>query len=107
MNMLLHGIEAPESDSPINVDDALREDPRDRYDVILTNPPFGKKSSITIVNDEGKAERQTLTVVRDDFWASAYNKQLNFVQHVKTLFKVDGRAGVSGLLSGPADEAGS
>ena len=94
MNMVLHGIESPDSDSPIHVDDALREDPGDRFDIVLTNPPFGKKSSVTIVNDEGKAERQTLTVVRDDFWASTSNKQLNFVQHVKTLLKVDGRAAV-------------
>ena len=62
--------------------------------MVLTNPPFGKKSSVTIVNEEGKAERQNLTVVRDDFWASTSNKQLNFVQHVKTLLKVDGRAAV-------------
>jgi type I restriction enzyme M protein len=94
MNMVLHGIEAPESDSPIRVDDALRADPGDRFDVVLTNPPFGKKSSVTVVNDEGRAERQNLTVLRDDFWASTSNKQLNFVQHVKTLLKVDGRAAV-------------
>ncbi len=94
MNMLLHGIESPESDSPIRVDDALRADPGDRFDVVLTNPPFGKKSSVTIVNDEGKSERQNLTVLRDDFWASTSNKQLNFVQHVKTLLKVNGRAAV-------------
>ncbi len=94
MNLLLHGIESPDSDSPIHVDDALRADPGERFDMVLTNPPFGKKSSVTIVNGEGKAERQSLTVVRDDFWASTSNKQLNFVQHVKTLLKVDGRAAV-------------
>jgi type I restriction enzyme M protein len=94
MNLLLHGIESPESDSPIHVDDALRADPGDRFDMVLTNPPFGKKSSVTIVNGEGKAERQSLTVVRDDFWASTSNKQLNFVQHVRTLLKVEGTAAV-------------
>lgn len=94
MNLLLHGIESPDSDSPVHVDDALRADPGERFDMVLTNPPFGKKSSVTIVNSEGKAERQSLTVVRDDFWASTSNKQLNFVQHVKTLLKVDGRAAV-------------
>jgi type I restriction enzyme M protein len=94
MNLLLHGIESPESDSPIHVDDALRADPGERFDMVLTNPPFGKKSSVTIVNGEGKAERQSLTVVRDDFWASTSNKQLNFVQHVKTLLEVEGRAAV-------------
>jgi len=94
MNLLLHGIESPDSDSPVHVDDALRADPGQRFDVVLTNPPFGKKSSVSIVNAEGKAERQSLTVVRDDFWASTSNKQLNFVQHVKTLLKVEGRAAV-------------
>ena len=36
----------------------------------LTNPPFGKKSSITIVNEAGDEEKQSLVVHRDDFWAS-------------------------------------
>src|SRR5206468_12072745 len=45
-------------------------------------------------NDEGEQEKQALTVVRDDFWASTSNKQLNFVQHVKTLLKINGRAAV-------------
>ncbi len=94
MNLLLHGIESPDSDSPVHVDDALRADPGDRFDMVLTNPPFGKKSSVQIVNAEGKAERQSLTVVRDDFWASTSNKQLNFIQHVKTLLKVGGTAAV-------------
>ena len=94
MNLLLHGIEAPDSDSPIHVDDALRADPGQRFDMVLTNPPFGKKSSVTIVNDEGKAERMSMTVVREDFWATTSNKQLNFVQHVNTLLAVDGRAAV-------------
>ena len=46
------------------------------------------------VNGAGRAEKQSLTVVRDDFWASTSNKQLNFLQHVKTLLKVEGRAAV-------------
>ena len=33
-------------------------------------------------------------MVRDDFWASTSNKQLNFVQHVKTLLGINGRAAV-------------
>jgi type I restriction enzyme M protein len=61
---------------------------------VLTNPPFGRKSSITFVNEEGETEKEALTVVRDDFWASTSNKQLNFVQHVKTLLEVNGRAAV-------------
>jgi hypothetical protein len=51
------------------------------YEMVLTNPPFGKKSSVTIVNEAGDEEKQSLVVHRDDFWASTSNKQLNFLQH--------------------------
>jgi len=94
MNLLLHGIGAEDAESPIVVDDSLKADPGDRYEMVLTNPPFGKKSSMTVVNAEGETEREDLVIVRDDFWASTSNKQLNFVQHVKTLLKIDGRAAV-------------
>jgi len=94
MNLLLHGIgpKADESDPPIKTVDSLAADSGDRYDVVLTNPPFGKRSSFTVVKDAGEKERQSITVVRDDFWASTSNKQLNFVQHVHTILKPGGRA---------------
>ena len=92
MNMFLHGIGGDES--PIRVADSLAADPGDRFDMVLTNPPFGKKSSFMVVNAEGESERENLVVVRDDFWASTSNKQLNFVQHIKTLLKINGRAAV-------------
>lgn len=88
----MHGIEGPDSDSPVPVGDALRADPGERFDMMLTNPPFGKKSSVQMVNAEGKAERQSVRVRRDDCWASTSNEHLDFVQHVKTLLKVQGRA---------------
>jgi type I restriction enzyme M protein len=94
MNLLLHGITAAEAESPIRVDDALKADPGLRFEMVLTNPPFGKKSSVTIVGENGESRRDDLTVVRDDFWATTSNKQLNFVQHVKTLLKIEGRAAV-------------
>ncbi|MCL5983638.1 MAG: SAM-dependent methyltransferase, partial [Candidatus Thermoplasmatota archaeon] len=75
-------------------DDALRVEPSEHYDVVLTNPPFGKKSSVLVVNAEGDEERQALTIVREDFWAETSNKQLNFVQHVRSLLKQGGRAAV-------------
>jgi hypothetical protein len=50
--------------------------------MVLTNQPFGKKSSVTIVNEAGDEEKQSLVVHRDDFWASTSNKQLNFLQHI-------------------------
>ncbi len=94
MNLLLHGIGGAEAPSPIKVDDSLKADPGDRFDIVLTNPPFGKKSSVLMVTAEGETEREELVVVRDDFWASSSNKQLNFVQHVKTLLKINGKAAV-------------
>ena len=94
MNLLLHGIGAADAPSPVTVDDALRSDPGDRFDMVLTNPPFGKKSSVTIANADGEAQRETQIVVRDDFWATTSNKQLNFLQHVKTLLKIDGKAAI-------------
>jgi type I restriction enzyme M protein len=96
MNLMLHGVGPNNGDTepPVKVDDSLRADPGDRFDMVLTNPPFGKKSSIRVINEAGEEEREALTVVRDDFWASTSNKQLNFVQHVKTLLKINGRAAV-------------
>jgi type I restriction enzyme M protein len=95
MNLFLHGIGSDDaSASPIHVADSLRSDPGERFDLVLTNPPFGRKSSVTYVNDEGREEREASVVVRDDFWASTSNKQLNFVQHVKTLLAIHGRAAV-------------
>jgi type I restriction enzyme M protein len=94
MNLLLHGIGAEDADSPIQVEDSLASSPKDHFDMVLTNPPFGKKSSMTIVNSEGETEREDLVVVRDDFWASTSNKQLNFVQHVKTLLEIGGSAAI-------------
>ncbi|MGB9934957.1 type I restriction-modification system subunit M [Thermodesulfovibrio yellowstonii] len=92
MNLYLHGIGGEES--PIATGDSLISDTGERYDIILTNPPFGKKSSITIVNGEGKADRESLTYERRDFWATTSNKQLNFLQHVKTITKINGKVAI-------------
>jgi type I restriction enzyme M protein len=96
MNLFLHGVGPDDDDRepPIHTDDALRDEPADHFDVVVTNPPFGKKSSITVVNEEGETDRETLTYNRPDFWTTTSNKQLNFVQHVKSLLKIHGRAAV-------------
>jgi type I restriction enzyme M protein len=94
MNLLLHGIGTPTGQSLVTVADALRADPGVRVEVIAANPPFGRKSSMTMVNEAGEAEREDLVIVRDDFCASTSNKQLNFLQHIKTMLKIGGRAGV-------------
>jgi type I restriction enzyme M protein len=100
MNLLLHGIGGSEADGasgaegvPIQVRDALAGK-HGEYDMVLTNPPFGKKSSVTIVNDVGDTSKESLVINRDDFWASTSNKQLNFLQHVFTILKQHGRAAV-------------
>ena len=93
MNLYLHGIGG--EDSPIRDGvDSLAQQSSINYDVVLTNPPFGKKSSITVVNDEGEESKESLTYYRDDFSATTTNKQLNFLQHVKTLLRIHGRAAI-------------
>ena len=62
------------------------------YTMVLANPPFGKKQSLLFVNEEGDTEKDDQVVFREDFWTSTSNKQLNFVQHIYTLLKIDGRA---------------
>ncbi len=97
MNLLLHGVgptRADEGEPPVRVEDSLKNAPGKFYDVVLTNPPFGKKSSIRFINEEGDEDREALTIVRDDFWTSTSNKQLNFVQHIKSCLKNNGRAAV-------------
>jgi type I restriction enzyme M protein len=96
MNLFLHGI-GPDDDAqepPIKTDDSLRSEPAAHADVVLTNPPFGKKSSITVVGEDGETDRETISYSRPDFWTTTSNKQLNFVQHIKSLLKVHGRAAV-------------
>ena len=97
MNLLLHGI-GPEADNltdgmPVVTKDALAGK-HGEYDIVLANPPFGKKSSVTIVNEAGETSKESLIINRDDFWASTSNKQLNFLQHIFTILKQHGRAAV-------------
>jgi type I restriction enzyme M protein len=94
MNMLLHGMGTPNGASPIEVKDALTADPAKRYSVVLANPPFGTRSSVTMVGADGKISKGDLEIVRDDFWVTTSNKQLNFVQHIKTIMDINGRAAV-------------
>jgi type I restriction enzyme M protein len=94
MNLFLHNIGDMNGEPPITRNDALIADPGERFDYILTNPPFGKKSSMTFTNEEGRQEKEDLVHNRQDFWTTTSNKQLNFVQHVRTLLKSDGKAAV-------------
>jgi type I restriction enzyme M protein len=96
MNLFLHGIggTSPDATPPIAVRDALLAEPPEKVDLVLANPPFGRKSSITISGEDGAASREAATVPRPDFWATTANKQLNFVQHIRSMLKINGRAAV-------------
>ena len=94
MNLYLHGIGANGGASPIRVADSLAADPGQRFNVVLSNPPFGKKSSVTYINDAGDTQRESQVIARDDFWTSTSNKQLNFLQHIKTVLAMNGRTAV-------------
>ncbi len=77
MNLYLHGLEPQ-----ITLGDSIYEAPSGRrFDVILTNPPFGTKGAGQVPE-------------REDFVISTSNKQLNFLQHVMTTLKPGGRAAV-------------
>ena len=95
MNMLLHGIggESDTTDLPVTTKDALTGK-HGEYDIVLANPPFGKKSSVTIIGADGEQSKESLTINRDDFWATTSNKQLNFLQHIFTILKQHGHAAV-------------
>ncbi len=77
MNMYLHQVEPR-----ITLGDSIYEEPGgQRFDVVLTNPPFGTKGA-------------NQAPVRDDFVVQTSNKQLNFIQHVLTILKPGGRAAI-------------
>ncbi len=77
MNLYLHGLE-PE----IKLGDSIYEPPGERrFDVVLTNPPFGNKGANQVPR-------------RPDLAVTTSNKQLNFIQHVLTILKPGGRAAI-------------
>jgi type I restriction enzyme M protein len=94
MNLFLHNVGDIVGEPPVDRSDALLAAPEQRFDYVLANPPFGKKSSMTIINAEGEEDRDDLTYERQDFWETTSNKQLNFVQHIVTMLKDTGRAAV-------------
>ena len=77
MNLLLHGIQPH-----ITLGDTIYEvPPSQRFDVVLTNPPFGTRGANQVPE-------------REDFTIGTSNKQLNFVQHILTVLKLGGRAAI-------------
>ena len=94
MNLLLHGIGTADGDSLIEVRDALIADPGRRWSVVLSNPPFGRKSSLTMVGADGREAREDREIERQDFVVTTSNKQLNVLQHIMTILDINGRAAV-------------
>jgi type I restriction enzyme M protein len=94
MNMVLHNIGEIDGDSLVSPNDALVAASPHSVDLVLANPPFGKKSSMTFTNEEGEQEKDNLTYNRQDFWATTSNKQLNFVQHIRSMLKTTGMEAV-------------
>lgn len=94
MNLYLHNIGDIYGNVPVTLGDALLTDPGYRVDYVMTNPPFGKKSSITFTNKDNEQEEEDLVYNRQDFWTKSSNKQLNFVQHINTILKSTGKAAV-------------
>ena len=70
MNIFLHGI--GEGKSPIAVADSLPAYQGERFEMVLTNPPFGKKS-IIIMNEEGKSDKENLNYERQDFCDTTFS----------------------------------
>ena len=92
MNLYLHGITG--ADSLVEQKDALLGAGGRTYDVILTNPPFGKKQSYRIVRDDGEIDSEREDYDRADFFETTSNKQLNFLQHIMTVLAANGEAAV-------------
>lgn len=105
MNLFLHGIGhlSEETAPAISVGDSLIAEPAEKVDIVLANPPFGTKSAMTVNseivldkegNPQAKSSKDDLTISRPDFWATTSNKQLNFVQHIRSMLKIGGVAAV-------------
>lgn len=92
MNLYLHGIGGDRS--PVKQGDSLMSAGETRYDMVLTNPPFGKKSGLKVLNADGSVDVEKEDYQRPDFIATTSNKQINFLQHIMTILKIGGKAAV-------------
>ena len=105
MNLYLHGIgtakpkdlsaeASAKEDPPVDRADALAQSSGRKFDLILANPPFGKKGGYTIVGEDGRISTEKQEYERDEFWATTSNKQLNFLQHIVSELAIGGSAAV-------------
>ena len=80
MNMILHGIEAPNILHANTLSDNISDiQEKDRYNIILTNPPFG-----------GKERKE----VQQNFPIKTGETAFLFLQHFIKILKAGGKAGV-------------
>ncbi len=93
MNLFLHGIGTDHNHPVVHIGDSLEKMP-ELVDMVLTNPPFGKKSSFTIIGEDGKSQTDKISYGRPDFWVTTSNKQFNFVQHVYSMLRITGQAAI-------------
>ena len=96
MNLFLHGIGGADISAtpPIEVRDALLTQPPETLDMVLANPPFGRDAVVQMVGADGRASNGDTSIARQDFWATTSNKQLNFLQHIRSMLKIHGSAAV-------------
>jgi type I restriction enzyme M protein len=80
MNMILHGVESPNIAKANTLTKDIRGlEEKDRYDVILANPPFG-----------GKEKEQ----IQNNFPIKSNATELLFLQHMMKSLKLGGKCGV-------------
>ncbi|AKA01187.1 DNA methyltransferase [Streptomyces noursei ZPM] len=85
MNLVLHGLTRADAHPLIAVGDALAQPPTRHATLVLTTPPFGRRSTIA---------GEKYAYYRPDFWAVTGNRQLNFLQHAHSLLQLNGRAAI-------------
>ncbi|UPT67178.1 MAG: type I restriction-modification system subunit M [Sphingobacteriales bacterium JAD_PAG50586_3] len=93
MNLFLHGVGDLKTTPDIEVIDSLKESLKNKVDIVLANPPFGKSSSDIITNDEKKAKLPGY-FYRSDIWTTTSNKQLAFLQHIVSMLGINGKGAV-------------
>lgn len=93
MNLFLHDVGDLKETPDIEVTDSLKVIPKQKVDIVLANPPFGKSSSDIPTIDKKQSEKEGY-FLREDFWVTTSNKQLAFLQHIVTMLDKNGRAAV-------------
>ncbi len=80
MNMTLHGVDYPRIAKENTLQTDIRQiDDRDKFNIILANPPFGGKEQ---------------ELIQKNFPVEATATELLFLQHIEKSLKTDGRAAV-------------